>query len=453
MSAPARAPEQRRPRGWPRSVALGLALVLVYKANGRVIETFDTVATTALPYAIIRGDGPFLDRFRVLWQSPGEALPPYVEATRGHLVSRYPVAPALVALPLVWAQVAVLDVSRAGWDRTLGGVIVGCRWMGKLAAAIIAALAAVALERVLRGLGLGRVALPATLAAALGSDLFAVASQALWQHGPAALALVLLIGLLSTGSRPVSRPRLLLAGAAAATLVACRALDVVFAAAALLWVARHQPRGLGWFLPAPVLIGGALLAYNLHYFGDPAGGQARLEAMHPGLHGVRGVWSGDPVEGGLGTLFSPNRGLFVFTPWTALALALLPATARRLPPRSPIRWLLAALVPYSLLLSKYTVWWGGHCFGPRYWTDAIPLFAILLAYGLDWARERCRPVLAVCALTFLWSVGVQALGAFAYPSGWNVKPANVDLHHERLWDWRDTELSRCLRAVLAGRRT
>ena len=46
-------------------------------------------------------------------------------------------------------------------------------------------------------------------------------------------------------------------------------------------------------------------------------------------HGVQGPWSGDLIEGAAGTLVSPNRGLLVFSPWIALSLLALPATARR----------------------------------------------------------------------------------------------------------------------------
>lgn len=292
-------------------------------------------------------------------------------------------------------------------------------------------------------MGLGRVSIPATVAASLGSDLWAVASQSLWQHGPASLALATAIWLLLP--REPARWRLALAGVAAAALVAFRSTDVVFAAAILGRVAWGQPRRLAWFLPAPILGAFALIGTNLWFFGTIAGGQLELEALHPTVHNLpAGLWSGDLLAGLAGTLFSPSRGLLVFTPWVALTIVTFPFFARRLAPWPILRWLLWALIPYTLLLSKYTVWWGGHCFGPRYWIDAVPVLAILLAFGLDWSYERCRPVAAAFVLAIAASIGVQAIGAFIYPSSWNNLPTNVNLHHERLWDWRDSELTRCL---------
>src|SRR5262249_7845751 len=152
-----------------------------------------------------------------------------------------------------------------------------------------------------------------------------------------------------------------------------RLFDSLFAALIIAWVIRYHPRRLAWFLPLPILAAVWLLGHNLWYFGAISGGQAELEQLHPRLHGVSGTWSGSLLEGAMVTLFSPNRGLLVFCPWIAVALgvATVPAVARRLKSQDLLTWLLAALVPFFLLLAKYAVWWGGHCFGPRYWIDVI----------------------------------------------------------------------------------
>jgi hypothetical protein len=445
---PARSPS----RGWWTSLAVGVALLLIYLSNHRDLGTNDTVATTLLPVALVRGDGLVLDRFRPVLRERDGTLPAFVARWHGRLVSRYPVAPAFVILPLVAPQVALLDGIRPGWDRNPYRLLIQCKWMAKWSMGLLMALGAVVFHRFLIRLGLRRGALPAVLAAFLGSDLWTHASQALWQHGPAALALIAALALLHPG--PVTRWRLVLAGVATAALFGVRLLDGLFAAAIIAWVARTQPRYLAWFLPAPLLGAAALLGYNLWFFGTITGGQTELEAMHPRLHGVASTWSGSLVAGAAGTLFSPNRGLLIFCPWVAVALAVaaVPAVARRLAAQGPVAWVLAALVPFLLVLSKYAVWWGGHCFGPRYWIDVMPLFALVLAFGLEWMREHSRTLVAITYLTIAFSIGVHAVGTYCYPSTWNMAPANVDLHHERLWDWRDTELSRCLIEKLGSSR-
>jgi hypothetical protein len=54
---------------------------------------------------------------------------------------------------------------------------------------------------------------------------------------------------------------------------------------------------------------------------------------------------------------------------------------------------------------------------------------------------------AAAAVALSWSVTIQGVGAFNYPAGdWNGLPLNVDLTHGRLWDWRDSQLSRTIRS-------
>jgi hypothetical protein len=65
---------------------------------------------------------------------------------------------------------------------------------------------------------------------------------------------------------------------------------------------------------------------------------------------------------------------------------------------------------------------------------------------------RSFAAVALFAVSIIIAIGIQAIGAFCYPSSWNQKPLNVDYHHERLWDWRDTELSRCVLESLESRR-
>lgn len=134
----------------------------------------------------------------------------------------------------------------------------------------------------------------------------------------------------------------------------------------------------------------------------------------------------------------------MFSPWAALAVVCLPATARRVAAFPAVAWTTAALAPYAILLSKYSVWWAGHSFGPRYWTEASVPLAILLGFAIDWSLSRSRALRPMFPVAVAWSIALQAAGAWCYPSTWNRLPADVDRHHERLWDWSDTEIGRCL---------
>jgi hypothetical protein len=407
-------------------------LFVVYLANGREIISGDTIATKYLTYALIRGDGLFLDRYRheVVKDWPFPGTPYYVRVVNGHDVSAYPIGPVLVALPFTLPQVLWLDWTHPGWETS------DPRWfdtIAKRSAAAITTLAAVALLVVLWKLGLGREAWLAALAAALGSNFWTTASQSLWQHGPAALMLMLLVLLLLPESP--SRVRFVMAGLAASLLVCSRPIDLAFAVTTAFWVTLRHPRRLVWFLPPAAAVGAALIGYNRAYLGAASGLYTRFDAS---------MFSTPWYDGLLGTLVSPSRGLFVFSPWTLIAFAYLPFAFYRLGRAMLLPWLFATLGAHALLISTFSTWWAGHSFGPRYWTEVIPLLAIVLGMALAWAKGRCRPVFAVALVLIAISIGVQFLGAAVYPSGWETDPRNIDFAPERLWDWSDSELSRCI---------
>ncbi len=431
-------------RGVAASILLALGLFTIYSANRRAIGAGDVVPATLLPVAMLRGDGPRFDRFAPLVRTPEGRLPGYADDRRGHAVSRYPIGPALVALPFEWPQLVVLDALRPGWERDPERAEAYLGLLGKNAAAAIASLAIVLLYRWLRGRASARAAMVASLTVALGTDHWAVASQALWQHGPAALCLMVAILLIEGESRP--RLRLALAGLAAAMLVACRPVDLVASAVLAFWVMTHRPRPERWAFTLAAGAGAvALCAYNLFYFDTLTGGYAAIEAMHPWAHGTRGSWTAPILQGAVGTLFSPSHGLFAYSPWIALAVALacLPGTWSRTGGESLGNWLIASLGLSYVVLAKYSCWWGGHCFGPRFWIDVGPIFGLILARALDWASAGRRwGLLTAFGVTIAFSVALQAIGAACYPSTWHGIPNNADRHHERLWDWRDNEVTR-----------
>ena len=425
----------RTPSTWRTA---GLALVwsacvfTAYLANGREIISGDTIPAKYLTFALVRGDGFYLDRYRrevfKIWHHP--QMPYYLQAVDGHYVSQYPVGAVFVALPFSVPQILCLDWTHPGWETS------DPLWFDtitKRSSAAITALAALALLAVLRKLVPEREAWLAATAAALGSNLWCTASQTLWQHGPAALMLTLVVLLLLPESP--SRLRFFLAGLAAALLVCSRPIALGFAVMTALWVTLRHPRMLVWFLPPAAIIGCALLRYNHAYLGNTMGRYSPFEAA---------LFATPCQEGLLGTLLSPNRGLFVFSPWTVVAFAYLPFAFLRLRPQTLLPWLLATLIAHAVLISKFTVWWAGWSFGPRYWTEVIPLLAIVLGLALQWARARCRPVYAITVVLIALAIGIQLLGAFEYPTGWDEFPQSVDIAPERIWDWSDSELSRCI---------
>ena len=95
------------------------------------------------------------------------------------------------------------------------------------------------------------------------------------------------------------------------------------------------------------------------------------------------------------------------------------------------------------LYASYSVWWGGHAYGPRYLVDMLPLLIPLGAEGAAVVARKRLPTIAA-GVALVWSVALAATGAFSYPAErWNTSPDDVDRRHERLWNWRDPQFVRC----------
>ncbi|MGZ3301804.1 MAG: hypothetical protein ACXWO3_13200, partial [Isosphaeraceae bacterium] len=96
FSRPVSRPQRRN---WISALVLGLGLTAVYAANGRNLGNYDTAPTTMMLLTLARGEGVYLDRFRLLLHDANRVLPVFVKPWRGHILSRYPAAPALLVQP------------------------------------------------------------------------------------------------------------------------------------------------------------------------------------------------------------------------------------------------------------------------------------------------------------------------------------------------------------------
>lgn len=142
----------------------------------------------------------------------------------------------------------------------------------------------------------------------------------------------------------------------------------------------------------------------------------------------------------LGNLISPSRGVLVFVPFLLFVAYLLTRYWRYVPKRLAILALAATLL-HVVLVSSFPIWWGGFSFGPRVLTDAVPWFVLLTIIGLKAALPNLRgPEFVAGALLLALSIGINGRGATSEATAmWNVRPASVDEHPERLWDWRDPQ--------------
>jgi hypothetical protein len=421
------------------AVALALGSFVLYNANVREISSQDTVPNRVLPYEVIEYGRLDLDRLFQGWPA-GAPLPFWIQHVGMHYRSSYPVVPALLAVP-VYAGPVLLGVGDS-WP-VLNA-------LSKLAASLFAALSVafvyLAAQEVARRQGSGVAAALATAAVyALATPTWATASQGLWGHAPAQLGLaVSLWAFLRPG---MARWGTILAGLAAGVMVASRPSTGLVAAALAGFAVLSRGRDGLLFSGVLGAVLAAVAAHNLAIFGSVQGGYAELHRTHAEHHGVASAWGASFGAGLAGVLVSPSRGLFIYSPVLLFpAVGLLVWLVRR---RRGLLACAAVAVAVGIgTIAQFSVWWGGHSFGPRLLADVLP--AMVLGVVPVWPAIRRGPVGRwLFAAAFAASVLVQAVGAFCYPSprnaDWDTSPKDVDFAHERLWDWRDSQLLRLLR--------
>jgi hypothetical protein len=209
---------------------------------------------------------------------------------------------------------------------------------------------------------------------------------------------------------------------------------ILLSAFVLIYYRRYFIRYLLWALPVAV----PFVAYNLVVYHWP------LSTYYFRVGRTESVSSF--FEGLAGTIISPGRGLLVFSPILILSIAGL-FMKRKDNGGKRLDYFLAAIVVLNwIAFGLLYDWWGGHSFGPRYFTDMMPYMVYLMIPVLIWmAKSTGLDKIAVtwCVLVlvavsfFIHYRGATDIGV----QSWNFQP-DVDTNPGRLWDWRDISFFR-----------
>jgi hypothetical protein len=405
-------------------LALGLLCLLVYNANLRSIGAGDTYPARYLPFGIWRYQTVLLDPISsITAQGRGGSAFWIVRGRDGHAISLYPVVLPVLVAPL-YLPAAVFLQAR-GWDPTLLDRL--ARIMEKLCASLMAATAVALMYLLLRRRAEPRTALLLTLAFAFGTNTWVISSQALWQHG---LGELLIVATLFLVTGPCT-PRAALAAGFFCGLIACnRPPDSILAAGlgiyGLWWARRLAPR----LVAAAALPVGLLLVYNLGVVGNVLGAY--------GLLGKTAFLGHALPAGVAGLLFSPTRGLFVFSSFLLFLPFCFVQTLRDRGARG-LTVTLGIAVVVQLLLYARADWRQGASFGPRWLTDVLPILIWMLAPVVSALRGVGRSVFVSLCIA---SMAIQTVGAFWYtfasPSDAAIFAATAKPNEMRAaWDFRN----------------
>jgi hypothetical protein len=417
-------------------VLVALFSFAVYLSNAHTDRSGDTVPASLIPVTVLLFGTTMLDAFAEE-EHRRFADPYWLRVTPYGTASVYPLATGILSIPIYAPPVLV----QAWWKAPLSidawrDFAVGP--LQKAAASIFAAAAVGVFWSICVALGFRPgLAVALTILYAFGSENFAISSQGLYQHGPGSLAVLCAIrAFFALQSHP--KTAALLVGLFLALAVAIRINNLLLAAPIGVAVLFQRPRLWQFLLTAPAFVAVLLFGYNDTVFGSLLGG---------GQHEMGNFAFANIPNGLLGSFFSPARGLFLYFPAALLALVVTCRHTEALR-RDPLWCALGlGILLMTLLNVTFKVWYGGHTFGPRYFTEVQPLILILL--GAAWETNGLRSSIAALLLApvIAYSVFIQAMGTFNDATmAWNASPTNVDHDPSRLWDWTDNPIVRGLRA-------
>ena len=297
-----------------------------------------------------------------------------------------------------------------------------------LLASMVVAAAAVVVFLFACQLADWRAALMIALIFAFATSAWSTGSRALWMHGFSML-------LLPAGLWAMWRGRWATAGAVLLLAFFVRPTNVVPLAFGAVWALTQGRRCILRFTLGALPVAVVFLTINVWIYGT---------ILAPYFYGTRGSAGSLSLHGRLGEallgdLVSPARGLFVYTPVALFSLLGVWLWVRDGAQRAMGLYLAAVFLTHYLLLATFEDWFGGHSYGPRYFSDLSSLFALALLP----VRGRIRWAMGMAVAVGLF---MHAQGALCWPCvDWNANPVEIRHSQWRLWDWSDPPFLRNVR--------
>ncbi len=267
---------------------------------------------------------------------------------------------------------------------------------------------------------------------------WSIASRALWSH--TASMLMLSIALLALLRANANVKWLFVAGLALAYAYVVRptnSLSVIFLS---LYVLIAYRKNVLLFAVGALLVFVPFIAYNYHIYHHLLSNYYLPHQLKVGANSYL-------TNALMANLFSPARGLFVFSPVLVFSLvAIFILVSKKEFSKLQFAVLVIILAHYYIISSISTPF-AGWSFGPRYFSDMIPYFIFFLIFFIEYLVAMDRGVVkSGLSLLLVMLIGFSF---FVHYKGathratfmWNAMP-DINDHPERVWDWNDLQFMR-----------
>ncbi|SFV50056.1 hypothetical protein MNB_SV-6-407 [hydrothermal vent metagenome] len=143
-----------------------------------------------------------------------------------------------------------------------------------------------------------------------------------------------------------------------------------------------------------------------------------------------------------GNLFSPARGLFIFSPILFLFIFNVSNTYKVFKQDKTLTIILIWIILHLIIVSKFPHWWAGYSYGARFMTDILPAIFLLLIILLKYTFQEKLLIKNILLYLFLLitiplSIYFNTIqGLYNVYSGviWNANPS-IDKYPAYLFDW------------------
>lgn len=416
-----------------------LFFFVIYNLNFRNIPSGDTLPASLIPFAILDSGTPYLDNF-IPFFDIGHLNTYFLLNSHNHFISFFPIVTPVLITPLYVIPYMIMKFYGEGFSIYDPHLYLIIAIMEKISASIIASLACIFVFLIVKKLFNDKIAWISTITFGLATNTWTTSSQALWQHGMVELLLAAMIYLVLLIEQRDSIKNTILLGLVSGLFIFNRPPDSVLLIPIIFYVFFVKRKAVLYYCVSLVLSSIPFVLYNIYMLDSLFGGyNNNMNILVIGTSTLLNT---------LGLLFSPNRGLFVYSP--ILIISLLGMYRVSAIENRNIRtflylFLVSLLLNILVYASFNTHWWGGWCYGPRFLSGMLPIIIIYIAVFLNYVETNVSPSQKkistyVFILLFGISFFIQIVGSFYYPNGgWDAVP-NIDDHTERLWKWDDSQI-------------
>lgn len=398
-------------------------------------ELSDPYFSLVVSQSIIENGTIQLDAYRPEHQNIFDMFFWQVSEQNGHSQYNYPVGPSLVALPFVM----VAHTMGADMLQTVDNA-----HLQNFLSAFICTLLFLIFVQIARCYLSPALSLGIAFISVLGSSMISSASSAYWNIDGALLFMALSLWLIvryDSGKAKSINPYLL--GLFLFLAFICRPTTAIFIGLTFIYLLGYYRRGFLGTAVVSFLLLIAFFGFAKYQYGQ------WVPFYYLNAYGLTASQLPNNSRAVIlyALLFSPSRGLFIFTPlflWALVGSVYYFRSLKSL----PLYWFsLLWISAHIFMVSGFGIWWGGYSYGPRLLTETNLAFVILLVLVIQIIEQKDdnkvsknwykNPWVLTCLLLGGISLFINAgEGLFNdQTSFWNSSPS-VDLHPESVLDWR-----------------